>query len=239
MNSGNVTTWDYFLDAFIRCLKALPVTLELTLASVLIGFAIAVPLAIVHAKDRGIIARLVRAYVFVFTGTPLLVQMYTFYFGFSEFKWVQHLWNLPYLTFLKEGFFWVCLALICNTVAYSTVIFSGSIRNTDNGEVEAARAYGFSKMQTMWRIIIPSSLRRALPAYSNEVVLMLQATALASTCTVFEIMGEAFRYYGDIPRPFEAFGAAGLIYLGLTFILVQGFKWLERKYLAHLQPRAH
>ena len=231
--------FDIFFRTFLKCLEGLPLTLLLTFSAVLMGLVLAIPLAVIHARRSTFPARCVRLFAYFFTGTPLLVQMYLFYKGFPEFEWVQSLMETAAFDFLKEGFFWVWLALTLNTTAYLIEIFSGAIKNTDNGEVEAGRAYGMSAAQVMRHIILPSSLRRALPAYSNEVIMMLQATSLASSFTLFEMMGRATGLYAATYRPFPVFIAVGFIYLLLTFVLVYGFRLLEKRYLTHLKPRSH
>lgn len=242
MNPENTTP--SFMALFIRalgqCIEGLPLTLLLTVTAVVAGLILAVPLSVLHSKRKTSSARLVRAFTFFFTGSPLLVQIYIFYQGFGQFKWLQDLIeNYPFFAFLNEAFPWIWFVLTLNTTAYLIEIFSGAIKNTDNGEVEAGRAYGMSAGQVMRHIILPSSLRRALPAYSNEVIMMLQATALASSFTLYEVMGQAIRLNAATYRPFPVFIAAGVIYLLLTFILVYGFKRLEKRYLVHLKPRSH
>ncbi|TDR31712.1 ABC transporter permease [Hydromonas duriensis] len=229
-----------FWHTFVQCVvEGLPLTLLLTASSVLAGLVLAIPLSVVHARRSTPIAKSVRFFVYFFTGTPLLVQMYLFYKGFPEFDWVQALMEKPAFDFLKEGFFWVWLALTLNTTAYLIEIFSGAIRNTDNGEVEAGRAYGLTRAQVTRHIILPSALRRALPAYSNEVIMMLQATALASSFTLYEVMGQAVILNSETYRPFPVFIAAAAVYLLLTFGLVYLFKIAEKRYLNHLKPQAH
>lgn len=232
--------FDIFMRTFWQCIvDGLPLTLLLTATAVIAGLFFAIPLSVVHARRSTIPAKSVRFFVYFFTGTPLLVQMYLFYKGFPEFDWVQSLMEIPAFDFLKEGFFWVWLALTLNTTAYLVEIFSGAIRNTDNGEVEAGRAYGLSKSQVTRHIILPSALRRALPAYSNEVIMMLQATALASSFTLYEVMGQAIILNSETYRPFPVFIAAATVYLLLTFGLVYLFKIAEKRYLSHLKPRTH
>lgn len=229
-----------FMRTFWQCIvEGLPLTLLLTASSVIAGLILAIPLAVIHARRTTFPAKCVRFFAYFFTGTPLLVQMYLFYKGFPEFDWVQSLMEIPAFDFLKEGFFWVWLALTLNTTAYLVEIFSGAIRNTDNGEVEAGRAYGLSKAQVTRHIILPSALRRALPAYSNEVIMMLQATALASSFTLYEVMGQAIILNSETYRPFPVFIAAATVYLLLTFGLVYLFKIAEKRYLTHLKPRTH
>ena len=220
--------------AFLHCLQGIPLTLELTAASVIAGFVLAIPLAMIHAQRDTWGAKIVRAYTYFFTGTPLLIQLYLFYKGMPEVGWVQDLMQKESWSFLKEGFFWAWLAFTLNTAAYSTEIFSGAIRNTPHGDIEAGEAYGLTNRQIMSRIILPSSLRRALPAYSNEVIMMLQSTALASVVTLFEITGQALDFNTKYYQPFPAFISAAIIYLILTSLMVYAFRRLERKYLKHL-----
>ena len=236
MNNETLQLW---ADSFVQCLAGLPLTLGLTFVSLLIGGLMALPLSVMHSRKTTWSAKWVRMFAFFFTGTPLLVQLYIFYDGVGSMDWVQTLMEVPGFGFLREGYFWVLLGLVFNTAAYTTIILSGAIRNTENGEVEAGRAYGLNASQVMRHIILPSSLRRALPAYSNEVILMVQATALASSFTLYEITGQAHRFDSTNYQPFVAYIPAAVLYLMITFVLVQGFKALERKYLAHLKPRAH
>ena len=221
-------------QALVHCIQGIPLTLALTISSVLAGLLLAVPLAVLRAPRKTPVARAIGFFTYFFTGTPLLIQMYLFYKGMPEFEWVQNLMKQDGWSFLKGGFFWAWLAFTLNTAAYSTEIFSGSIRNTPSGDIEAAAAYGLSRKQIMARIILPSSLRRALPAYSNEVIMMLQSTALASTVTLFEVTCKALDFNTHFYQPFPAFIAAAMIYLALTSILVFGFRRAERRYLAHL-----
>ena len=180
-------TLELFWLAFQQCLEALPVTVMLVVVSVSIGFLIALPLAVASLKTGTFAAKLTNGFVFFFTGTPLLVQLYIFYYGIPSLEFVSHLMQEPGWGFLKSGYIWVLTALTLNTAAYSTVIFAGAIKNTDRGEVEAALAYGMSRVQALKQIIIPSSLRRALPDYSTEVIMTMHATALASRMTIVEI----------------------------------------------------
>lgn len=239
MNPNEPSALDIYIKTLQACFEGLPLTLMLTAFAVVFGLFLAIPLAVLHSRRTNLSARMVRLFVFFFTGTPLLVQMYIFYQGFPEFEWVQDLMENPAFEFLKDAYIWVLLAFTLNTTAYLVEIFSGAIRNTDNGEVEAGRAYGMTSFQVMRHIILPSALRRALPAYSNEVIMMLQATSLASSFTLFEVMGKAMEVYSKSYRPFPAFIAAGTVYLLLTFVLVYGFKLAEKRYLTHLKPRSH
>ncbi len=236
MNNELLELWG---KSFAQALEGLPLTLSLTFVSLLVGGLLALPLSVIHSRRTTWQAKLVRLFTFFFTGTPLLVQLYIFYDGFGGLGWVQNLMTQNGFGFLRDAYFWVLLGLTLNTAAYSTIIFSGAINNTEYGEIEAGRAYGMSSFQVMRHIVLPSSLRRALPAYSNEVILMLQATALASSFTLFEITGQAVRFNSTHYQPFVAYIPAAIMYLIMTYILVLVFKALEKRYLAHLRPRSH
>lgn len=227
-----------FLRALWTCVQALPMTLLMTGLSVLLGFCLAVPLAVMHHRGVTIKARLVRGFVYFFTGTPLLVQIYLIYYGLPSMDWIGKLMQLPAFSFLKGGFIWALIALTLNTAAYSTVIFSGAISNTDAGEVEAARAFGMWPRQVMWRVILPSSLRRALPAYSNEVIMTMHSTALVSTVTIMEVTNAAQVFVVKTYHSFIGYSAAAVIYLALTLVLIAAFKLLEKRYMTHLRPQA-
>ncbi|NEN76043.1 ABC transporter permease subunit [Pelistega sp. NLN82] len=228
---------DLFWIALQDCIAALPVTLFLTVVSVSIGLLLAIPCAVMVQKKNTIRAKLINGFVYFFTGTPLLIQLYIFYYGIPSLSVVNELMHQPAFSFLKGSYIYVLAALALNTAAYSTVIFSGAIRNTDRGEIEAAYAYGMSRAQAMRRVILPSSLRRALPAYSNEVIMTMHATALASTVTIMEITGAASFFNSTYYEPFIAYAAAAVLYFVLNGLLVLGFRQIEKRYLVHLKSR--
>lgn len=207
-------------------------TLILVSSSLFIGLIFAVPLAVLRTSKNIIISGPIRAYVYFFRGTPLLVQMFLIYYGMGQFENVKtsFLW-----TFFKEPYFCALFAFMLNTCAYTVEIIRGAIENTPHGEVEAAKAAGMSLYLRFTRIILPSSFRRALPTYGNEIIFMLHASSLASVITIIDITGAAriinSRYYS----PYEAYLTAGAFYLTITFILVWLLKKLEYRWLAHLR----
>lgn len=219
---------DLLLQALSDCIRALPMTLFLSIVSVIIGICISVPLAVMLQR-KTIFTPLIKAYVFFFTGSPLLVQLYIFYFGIPSIGFIQELMQQPGFEFLKDGKFYIFAALGLNTAAYTTQIFSGSIKNMDRKEVEAAYAYGMDRKQTMRRVILPSSLRRALPAYSNEVLMTIHATSLASTVTINEVTNAASLFNSTFYEPFIAYTAAGIVYLCLTFSFIYLYKRVEKR----------
>jgi arginine/ornithine transport system permease protein len=143
-------------------------------------------------------------------------------------------------THFKEPFFCVLLAFSLNTAGYTAEMLAGAIRETSAGEIEAAQAYGMSRFQVMLQIVLPSALRRTLPAYSNEVVMMLHATSLASAVPgMLDITAAASRIYSDYYLPFEAYLAAASLYLVASLCLIGFCKFSEGRLLAYLAPRKH
>lgn len=220
------------LDQYI---EGLWLTVQLVGLSLIIGLGLAIPFAIMRATDRLFISGPVWLFTYCFRGTPLLVQMFLFYYGLGQLEFVIELsqsW-----TFLQNAYWYALLAFTLNTAAYTTEIIRGAIVATPYGEIEAARACGMSRSLVLRRVILPSAFRRALPAYSNEVIFMLHGSALASLITLIDITGAAriinSRYYS----PYEAFLTAAAFYMGLTFLIVWAFRQLEKRWHAHLKPR--
>lgn len=215
------------------------VSLKLLFISVTVGAVLSIPMAIMRVSRNKWLSTPVWLYTYVMRGTPMLIQVYLIYYGVAQLEFVQSNWDtVPLLIPFKDALFCCVLAFTLNTCAYTTEMLAGAIRDTNHGEIEAARAMGMSRRQLMWRIVLPSALRRTLPAYSNEVIMMLHGTSLASTVpALMDITGAARSVYSDFYLPFEAFITAGAIYLVLTFTLVWCFKLAERRWLAYLQPR--
>ena len=219
--------------------RGLWMTLKLTFISLLVGFSCAIPLAVMRVSKNPWLRRPVFAYTYFFRGTPMLVQLLLVYYGVSQWDWVREQWEAghPVWLLFREAYFCALFAFTLNTCAYTVEIIAGSMRNTPHGEVEAAKAMGMTRYIALRRIILPSALRRAIPGYSNEVILMLQGSAIASAVTLVDLTGAARNVYSRHFAPFEAFIFVGLIYLILTFILVGFFRLAENRWLAHLQPR--
>ncbi len=218
-------------------LSGLVVTLWLLVASLVIGFCMAVPLAVARVSKNRWVSMPVRAYTYVFRGTPLYVQLLLIYSGVYSLEFVRAHGVLN--EFFRSGLHCAILAFGLNTGAYTTEIFAGAIRAISHGEVEAARAYGMSRWTMYRRIILPSALRRALPLYSNEVILMLHATTVAFTATVPDILKVARDANSATYMSFQAFGIAALIYLAVSFALVAAFRRAERHWLAYLAVGRH
>lgn len=210
------------------------VTLKLLAISLAVGLLVAVPLALMRVSKQPMVNFPAWLYTYVIRGTPMLVQLFLIYYGLAQFEAVRASWLWPYLS---NATFCACLAFAINTSAYTAEILAGSLKATPHGEIEAAKAIGMSRARLYRRILLPSALRRALPQYSNEVIMMLHTTSLASIVTLVDITGAARTVNSQYYLPFEAFITAGLFYLCLTFILVRLFKLAERRWLAYLAPR--
>lgn len=215
--------------------KGLGVTLYLLAVACLSGFLLSVPLAVARVSPNRWLSGPVWLFTYVLRGTPLLVQMFMVYHGLAQFEAVREsaLWPM-----LRSPWWCAWLVFTLNTTAYTTEIFAGAIRATPHGELEAARAYGLSEPAIYRRILLPGALRRALPQYGNEVVMMMHATAIASTVTLVEITRVARDVYYNHLSAIESFGVAAAIYFVLTFAIAGLFKLVERRALRHLRPAA-
>ena len=217
---------DIYLDGVL-------VTFELVSLSLLFGLVLAVSLAVALTISRNPLVTLpIRAFVYFFRGTPLLIQMFLIYYGMGQFEAIKETFIWDYF---KEAHFCALFTFALNTGAYTTEIFRGAIVNTPSGEIEAAKASGMSQALMYRRIILPSSFRRALPAYGNEMIFMLHGTALASVITIVDITGAARIINSRFYSPYEAFLTAAIFYMIMTFTMVWVLKKVEFKWLAHLR----
>ncbi|WP_343628902.1 ABC transporter permease [Roseateles sp.] len=225
---------DAIVENFPRYLEGALTTAELLILSLLIGLALAVPLAVLRTLPIKWLSRTVWVYTYVFRGTPMLVQLFLIYYGLGQFEWMQRsaLWPL-----FSSAWFCACLTFVLNTAAYTTEIIAGSIRALPHGEIEAAKSLGMSRGVMLRRIVLPHALRRALPAYSNEAIFMLHGTALASVVTIMDITGVARDVNATYYIPFEAFITAAILYFAMTLVLVGLFHKAEARWLKPLMPR--
>lgn len=226
--------YNVVLDSLPLYFAGVLVTLKLLVIALVFGLALAVPLGLMRVSKQPVVNFPAWLYTYAIRGTPMLVQLYLLYYGLAQFEAVRASVLWPYLS---NATFCACLAFAINTSAYSAEILAGSLKTIPPGEIEAAKAVGMSRVKLYRRILLPSALRRALPQYSNEVIMMLHTTSLASVVTLIDITGAAKTVSSQYYLPFEAYITAGLFYLGLTFILVRLFKLAERRWLAYLAPR--
>ena len=216
----------------IEVIAGLDNTLLLLIISLPIGFVLSLVFALGRVSSNKFISKSIASYIFVIRGTPLLVQIYLIYFGLGSIKFIREsfLWYL-----LEEPFWCGVLALTINTIAYGSEIFRGGIQSVTKGQVESGKALGFNNFMLLRKLIIPIALRKVLPSYGNELILMVKATSLVSLTTYMEMTGIARKIMAKTFAPVEAFVAAGILYLFLNFLMIQFIKYLEWKYNPHLR----
>lgn len=208
--------------------QGIPTSLLLTVVSLLIAFCLALFLTFLLSMENKWVKRAVNLYLTLFTGTPLLVQFFLIYAGPGQFQWII---DSPLWYVLSNAWFCAALALALNSAAYSTQLFHGAVKAIPKGQWESCGALGLNRIQTL-KILIPYALKRALPSYSNEIILVFKGTALASTITIMDIMGYARQLYGTEYDAITIYGIAGGIYLIITGIATLLLRKLEKKVLA-------
>ena len=200
-------------------------TLQLVGIAVVVGLIFAIPLGLARASRHWYIRALPYSYIFFFRGTPLLLQLFLVYYGLSQFEVVRDSMFWPYL---REPYWCALITMTLHTAAYIAEILRGAIQAVPPGEVEAARALGMSRRQALQHIILPRAIRIGLPAYGNEIILLLKASAVVYTVTLLDIMG-VVRTLNARTYQYEMFFLiAGLIYLVITLVFTQLFKLVER-----------
>lgn len=206
-------------------------TLILLLGPLLFACLFAIPLALARANRLPVLNPAVFAYVYLFRGTPLLVQLYLLYYGAAQFSFIRDsvLW-----TVLREAWWCAFISFTLCSTAYVTEILRGAIEAVPQGEIEAAKACGMNPFLLFRRIVLPSALRRALPAFSNEVIFTLHATVIASTVTIVDILGAARQFNNKYYLAFDGFIIAALLYMALVYAINRGFKFWESKWHRHL-----
>lgn len=212
------------VEYFPRLLEGAWVSLQLVLISIILGGVFALPIALARISPVAWIRAIPFAYIFFFRGTPLLVQIFLVYYGASQFDAVREsiLWPI-----LKEPFWCAIIAFTLNTSAYTAEIFRGAIQAIPQGEVEACKVVGMSKAQMYRRILLPRAFGIVLPAYGNEIILMLKGSALASTITILDLTGMARTIIARTYTPMEIFLAAGGIYLVISIVIIAIFRQIE------------
>jgi His/Glu/Gln/Arg/opine family amino acid ABC transporter permease subunit len=211
-------------------------TLELTAISCVIGLLLAVPLGIGRLSKNPLIRWPIFTFMYVFRGSPLLVQLFLIYYGSGQFRpqlQALGLWN----GFFRDAYFCALLTLTLNTAAYTAEILRGAILGVPNGEVEAAKAFGMPRLLQLRRVILPRAFRIGLPAYTNEVVFLFQATSLVSVITLLDLTGAARDVISDTLRPYPVWIFVGAIYCAISYMLFWLFGHLEYRWSAHLRAR--
>ena len=213
-------------ENFPKLFKASLLTIELTLISLTIGIFIGLFFAILRLSKNKLLFNISYYYSFIFRGTPLLVQIFIIYFGLAQLEFIREsfLWLV-----LKKPFACAILAFSLNTGAYTSEIFRSGFEKVDKNIIEAGNALGLSNFYIFIKIKLPIAIKQSLPAYGNEMILMLKGTSLASTITLIDLTGAAKHIISTNFNPVEVFIFVGSIYLFFTFIIHNLIKFAEKK----------
>lgn len=224
--------FELMIETFPKLLSGLNLTIQLVTISLFLGFCLAIGLALLRLSNNTFLSFFAKTYVFYFRGTPLLVQIFLIYYGIAQFEIIREtfVWS-----FFKEAYWCGILALTLNTCAYSSEIIRGGIQSVAFGQIESAKSVGMSRFLLYRRIILPIAFRQALPAYGNEIILMVKATSLVSTITLMEVTGIARLIIAKTFSPVEIFIVAGLIYLTINFIITRLVNFCEIKLTPYLR----
>lgn len=218
--------WDIFAWGTLN-------TVLLVLIGLSGGAAMALPMAIARWKAVPVLAQIIGAFVYVFRGTPMLVQAYVLYYGLAQFVWVR---ESPLWIVLKEPWWCAAIAFAINSAAYQVEIYRGGLAAVPRGEIEAAVAVGMTTWTSLRRIILPSALRRCLPMIANESLFLLHGSAIASMLTVTDVLGAGRKLNATYYLAYEGFLAATVIYMVLVWFITRALALVERRTLKHLRP---
>ena len=219
--------FELMINSFPKLLNAAVITLKLLSVSLIIGLFIGLFFAILRLNKNIFINRFAYGYSYVFRGTPLLVQIFIIYFGLGQIEYLRStvLWVI-----LKEPYWCAIIAFALNTGAYTSEILRSAFQTIKPGIIEAGKSLGISNKVIFYKIQIPIAIRQSLPAYGNEIILMMKGTSLASTVTIMDLTGVAKYIISTTFKPIEVFIVAGGIYLFMTFVIHNVIKFLEKKY---------
>ena len=219
--------FDLIINSFPKLLFASITTLKLLTVYLFIGLFIGLFFAILRIKNNIILGKIAYGYSYTFRGTPLLVQIFIIYYGFGQVEFIREsfLWVI-----LKEPYWCAVIAFALNTGAYTSEILRSAFQTIKPGFIEAGKSLGVPNKLIFYKIQIPIAIRQSLPAYGNEIILMLKGTSLASTVTLMDLTGVAKYIISTTFKPIEVFIIAGSIYLFFTFIIHNVIKFLEKKY---------
>ena len=218
---------ELMINSLPKLLSAAVITLKLLSVSLIIGLFIGLFFAILRLNKNIFFNRFAYGYSYIFRGTPLLVQIFIIYFGLGQIEYLRStvLWVI-----LKEPYWCAIIAFALNTGAYTSEILRSAFQTIKPGIIEAGKSLGISNKVIFYKIQIPIAIRQSLPAYGNEIILMMKGTSLASTVTIMDLTGVAKYIISTTFKPIEVFIVAGGIYLFMTFIIHNVIKFLEKKY---------
>ncbi len=218
---------DLIINSFPKLLTASLITLKLLLVSLIIGVFLGLFFAILRMSKNIFVKQFAYGYSYIFRGTPLLVQIFIIYFGLAQLEWLKKsvLWVI-----LKDPYWCAIIAFSLNSGAYTSEILRSAFQTIQTSMIEAGKSLGISNKIIFYKIQIPIAIRQSLPAYGNEMILMMKGTSLASTVTLMDITGVAQKIISTTFKPIEVFIIAGSIYLFMTFCINKFIKLLEKKY---------
>ena len=219
--------FDLMITSLPKLLSAAVITLKLLSASLIIGLCIGFLFAVLRLNKNPFINKFAYGYSYLFRGTPLLVQIFIIYYGLGQIEWLR---STFFWVILKEPYWCAIIAFALNTGAYTSEILRSAFQTIKPGIIEAGKSLGISSKIILYKIQIPVATRQSLPAYGNEIILMMKGTSLASTVTLMDITGVAKHIVSTTYKPLEVFLLAGAIYLFMTFIIHNLIKYLEKKY---------
>ena len=219
--------FELMVNSFPKLLNATLITLKLLSVSLIMGLFIGLLFAILRLNKNIFINKFAYGYSYIFRGTPLLVQIFIIYFGLGQIEYLRStiLWVI-----LKEPYWCAIIAFALNTGAYTSEILRSAFQTIKPGLIEAGKSLGISNKIIFYKIQIPIAIRQSLPAYGNEIILMMKGTSLASTVTLMDLTGVAKYIISTTFKPIEVFIVAGGIYLFMTFVIHNFVKFLEKKY---------
>ena len=219
--------FELMFTSFPKLLGATVITLKLLSVSLIIGLFIGLLFAILRMHQNIIVNRFAYGYSYVFRGTPLLVQIFIIYFGLGQIEYLRStfLWFV-----LKEPYWCAIIAFALNTGAYTSEILRSAFQTIKPGIIEAGKSLGIPSKIIFYKIQIPIAIKQSLPAYGNEIILMLKGTSLASTVTLMDLTGVSKYIISTTFKPIEVFIVAGGIYLFMTFCVHNLIKFLEKKF---------
>ncbi|MCX7564881.1 ABC transporter permease subunit [Sulfitobacter sp. F26169L] len=205
------------------------------LTALIIGFFCATALAMGKASSRALIRKPSEWFIFIFRGSPLFIQFFFAYFVFLSLKSQFDFFN-PF----TAAWLGALLVLICNTSAYSAEIFYGALQSIPKGDVEAADAYGLSGWSRFKRVIWPTMMRLAWPAYTNEAIFLFHATTLVyiSSFPAWQQRGDALyyaSYFADKTfNPFIPYPILAGYFILLTLAVIAAYGLVNRRLNRHL-----
>ncbi len=227
--------FDLIVDSIPKMLMGIGLTFQLLFLSAVLGLALAIILLLMRISGRWYLAAPTMVYIYIFRGTPILIQIFIIYHGLPQYEFIRDsiFWHV-----LREPFGCARIALTLNTGAYVSEILRGGVLGVDRGLKEAGAALGLSARHRFIYITAPIAIRLCLPAYSNDVISLMKSTALVSTITLLDMMGIARTIVAETYAPYEIFMSLMVIYLILTWIIQRSFGWTEKRLSRHVKSEA-